>query len=166
MLMRYLRQVPLLIKMAGVLALPLGIVALALATRQFMLLLRQPDSVLPADTYRMQAVSMGIGQLGTACIISVGLYTARIRKAAPIPLPLGAPLPPDSWKLQLTTFLIPAMLPLCLIVMALVISPDSRWFGSVFVAEILGSLVIIACVVWLLVRMVETLSQALRGRRW
>ena len=159
MLMRYIRQVPLLITVAGVL--PLAITALA--TRQLMLL-QQSYPIFPADSGRMQAVSMGIGQLGTACIIPVGLFATRIRRAVPFPLVPGAPLPPDSWKLQVVTFLIPAALPLCLIVMALVISPDSRWFGGVFMVEIIGSLVMIACIVWLLVRTVEALSQALRWR--
>lgn len=164
MLMRYIRQIPPLIKVAGVLAVLLGITALALATRQ-LILLQQSYPGIPADNDRMQALSMGIGQLSVACFISVGLYSARIRRAVPGPLPPGAPLPSDSWKLQLVTFLIPAALPVCVIVMALVIPVGSRIFGVTFLVEMLGALVIIACAVWSLVRSVEALSRDVRRLR-
>lgn len=164
MLMRYFRQIPLFIKVAGVLALLLGITSLALSTRQ-LILLQQSYPGIPADNDRMQALSGGIGQLSVACFISVGLYSARIRRAVPGPLPPGAPLPLDSWKLQVVTFLIPAALPVCVIVMALVIPVGSRIFGVTFLVEALGALVIIACGVWSLFGGVEALSRDVRRLR-
>ncbi len=165
MLTRVLRRIPPFVWIASAVGLLLAITSLALSTRQ-LILLQQSYPVLPADNYRVQALSMGIGQLSVACFISVGLYSARIRRAVSGPLPPGAPLPPDSWKLQLVTFLIPAALPVCVIVMALVIPVGSRIFGVTFLVEMLGALVIIACAVWSLVRSVEALSRDLRWRQW
>lgn len=143
MLIRHFRQVPLLIKVAGVLALVCSATAIVLSANLFMLL-QQSYPAVPVVNDRMQTLSMGLGELSLACTLAVGLYSTRIRKAPPEPFPPGAPLPTDSWKRQLVTILIPAMFPLCVITLALILPLGSPLIGIAFVLGAIGGLALLA----------------------
>lgn len=128
------------------------------------MLLQQSYPAVPAVNDRMQALSMGLGELSLACTLAVGLYSTRIRKARPEPCPPGAPLPTDSWKLQLVTILIPAVFPLCVTTLALILPLGSPFIGIAFVLGAIGGLALMAEAVYAIVLPGDTLLRT--PRRW
>ncbi|HEX8994884.1 MAG TPA: hypothetical protein VF812_02520 [Ktedonobacterales bacterium] len=139
--MRYYRRLPPLLRVASILGLLFALTALALFVALFVARIDAILESIPQDRlsdYRWLAIGLNLGLLSGACFTAVNWYVTRFREPPPAPLPLG------SRRSQLRAILLLAALPLCAILLASVIPPESDWFGVVFGVSLLGALVTVA----------------------
>ena len=85
------------------------------------------------NAIRLAMIVSDLSMVGLACRLTVHAYNARFR------LPDRRPFPLDSWQSQVRAILLPAALPICALVLAMVISPTARAFEVVFPATIIGA---------------------------
>jgi hypothetical protein len=142
--MRYFRLLPLLLRVASLLALLFPLASLALLVSVVVTSLPSfPRS--PPDVGR-GLFALNLGLLGGACSCAVTTYSTRFRR------PDGEPFPLGSWQRQLRAIVLLAALPSCALALALFIPPTPPAFFLVSLLDIaislLGAVVLLAAFVW------------------
>jgi hypothetical protein len=95
------------------------------------------------DVSRIQLVAIDCAVLAIDCAIVIYAYNTRFYRPDREPHPLG------SWQRQARAWGSLAVLPLCNIVLALVLSPDLKIYGFVFGLGILGVWIAFGGVCWM-----------------
>lgn len=140
--MRYYRHLPPFLRVVSVFGLALLISSLVLFVALFAFFVgnhvgmtsRWPE---PPDDSRVSVIGLNMLLLGNACTAVVNTYTKRFRQ------PSQGPLPLTSWQSQARAIALMAMLPLCAIVLAALISPARTLFGLVFAVSLLAAIALL-----------------------
>ena len=167
--MHYFRRMPPLLRVAGILGVlfPLAslilLVPLVIRGLSMISQLMNPSNStqvpqVPVDFFRVLVIGMNLGMLGLACVFAMSAYSTRFRR------PDGGPFPLDSWQSQLRAIALPAALPLCAIILALV-TPQTLPLAFVLIVpasaiSVLAALVTVVAHLWVLVTHVTHVQQA------
>lgn len=138
--MRRFRQLPPFLRVVNILGIVCALSSLAvLVTMMVNWLGWHIHGPEPAFEYRFATeqcfmlFGLNLGVLGNVSNAVIGAYARRFAPVPPTPLPL------DSLHDQVRAVLLLSLAPLCAIALALVIPPESDWFGIVYGVSLLGA---------------------------
>jgi peptidoglycan/LPS O-acetylase OafA/YrhL len=122
MSMLNLRQLPLFLRVVGILGLLFPLASLVILLAMVVLFITGGDVSRQrlANDPRLIVSVVNLNMLGLACGFAVNRYRTRFRQ------PNRRPFPLDSWQSQARTIALLAALPLCAIALAAVISPTQE----------------------------------------
>ena len=152
---RNYHRLPPLLRVASILGLVFALTSLLLlvASLASFIASRAASSLPPMDSFRVLVIAQNVGVLSGACTFTVNAYSARFRPAAREPYLL------DGWRRQARAIALLAALPLCAVMLAIVISPDSILFMLTFAVSGLAAFTVLAATLWAAVRTTTELTE-------
>jgi hypothetical protein len=143
--MRKFRRLSPFSRVAGALGFLLILASLALSTVSLGTLWSAYPRT-PADSSRVQLVSMNLGMLGLA------VFTVLISNSMSLRQLARQPVPPASWQSQIRTIMLSAMLPLCALVWAFIVPPSLSVYGFAYGISMLAAWVLLVTLFVLVIR--------------